>query len=76
MLYMKKGRNLRHNVRQVKAALLESDVQVYAMGLFEGEESELTREERRGGCSGGARRKRRIRASAETRRGSHPGGRA
>ncbi len=38
----------RHNVRQVKAALLESDVQVYAMGLFEGDESKLTREERRG----------------------------
>lgn len=63
MAHMKKAHNLRkalvilsdggdnqsrHNVRQIKAALLESDVQVYAMGLFNGDEHKSSSEERRG----------------------------
>lgn len=38
----------RHNIRQIKAGLLESDVQVYAMGLFSGEGRKQSREEREG----------------------------
>lgn len=63
MKQMKKARNLRkalvilsdggdnqsrHNVRQIKAGLLESDVQVYAMGLFDANDRKRTSEERRG----------------------------
>ncbi|MGA2113904.1 MAG: VWA domain-containing protein [Bryobacteraceae bacterium] len=63
MTQMKKARNLRralvvlsdggdnqsrHNLRQVKAGLLEADTQVYAMGLFNGSDHKLTREERLG----------------------------
>jgi Ca-activated chloride channel homolog len=62
--HMKKARNLRkalvilsdggdnwsrHNVREVKNALLESDVQVYAMGIFDADSSSHhAREEREG----------------------------
>jgi Ca-activated chloride channel family protein len=62
--HMKKARNLRkalvilsdggdnwsrHNVREVKNALLESDVQVYAMGIFDPDSaSHSAREEREG----------------------------
>jgi VWFA-related protein len=62
--HMKKARNLRkalvilsdggdnwsrHNVREVKNALLESDVQVYAMGIFDADSaSHHAREEREG----------------------------
>ena len=62
--HMKKARNLRkalvilsdggdnwsrHNVREVKNALLESDVQVYAMGIFDADSaSHHAREERDG----------------------------
>ena len=39
----------RHNVRQVRNALMESDVQVYAMGIFDPDPSgKLTPEERNG----------------------------
>ncbi len=38
----------RRNIRQIKAGLIESDVQVYAMGLFEAEGKKQTAEERRG----------------------------
>jgi Ca-activated chloride channel homolog len=39
----------RHKVREVKTALLESDVQVYAMGIFDADStSHPTREEREG----------------------------
>jgi len=38
----------RHNLRQIREGLRESDVQVYAMGLFDGESRKLTSEERRG----------------------------
>jgi Ca-activated chloride channel family protein len=63
MKQMKKARNLRkvlvilsdggdnqsrHNARQIKAWLLESDVQVYAMGLFGGDGHKQSSEERRG----------------------------
>ncbi|MGO4886021.1 MAG: VWA domain-containing protein [Bryobacteraceae bacterium] len=63
MKQMKQARNLRkalvvlsdggdnqsrRNVREVKAALLESDVQVYAMGLFDQDDRKRTSEERRG----------------------------
>jgi len=62
MTRMKKARHLRkalvivsdgdnqsrHNARQIKAGLLESDVQVYAMGLFRGNDRKSTAEERRG----------------------------
>lgn len=63
MTQMKKARNLRralvilsdggdnqsrHNILQIKTGLLETDVQVYAMGLFGGEQRKQTSEERRG----------------------------
>jgi Ca-activated chloride channel family protein len=63
MTQMQKARNLRkalvilshggdnqsrHNIRQIKAGLLESDVQVYAMGLFSADEHKRSGEERRG----------------------------
>lgn len=38
----------RRNARQIKAALLESDVQIYAMGLFDEDTSKKTSEERHG----------------------------
>lgn len=38
----------RHNARQIRAGLLESDVQVYAMGLFSGDDRKRSSEERRG----------------------------
>jgi VWFA-related protein len=63
MTHMKKARNARkalvilsdggdnqsrHSVRQIEAGLRESDVQVYAMGLFSGDGGKRTSEERRG----------------------------
>jgi len=63
MAHMKTARNLRkalvilsdggdnqsrHNRRQIKSALLEADVQVYAMGLFSGDAKKRSAEEKRG----------------------------
>lgn len=63
MTQMKRARNLRkalvilsdggdnqsrHNARQIKAGLLESDVQVYSMGLFNADAQKRSSEERKG----------------------------
>lgn len=39
----------RHNVREIRGALLESDVQIYAMGIFDGTELANSRAEQRNG---------------------------